>query len=99
MQRLDTGSGQPSVPQTTSDLTAELRSQVREPAPDRASDQEFQGVWIALLGLAVAIGVVLLAVFAGISRPDKGVLAVGRLGQKSSSKGKYPATTVGESPC
>ncbi len=67
MQRLDAGSGQPSVPKATSNIAAALRTQVRERAPDPASDQESQGTWIALLGLAVAIGIVLLAVFAGVS--------------------------------
>ena len=35
--------------------------------PDPASDEESQGAWIVLLGLAVAIGVVLLAAFAGVA--------------------------------
>jgi ferric-dicitrate binding protein FerR (iron transport regulator) len=67
-QRFDAGSGQPSVPKATSDIAAALHTQVRKRAPDPVSDQESQGTWItALLGLAVAIGVVLLAVFAGVS--------------------------------
>jgi len=65
-QRLDAGSGQASVPKATPDLTAALRLPVGEQAPDPALDQGSQGIWIALLGLAVAIGVVLLAVF-GVS--------------------------------
>jgi len=66
-QRPDPGSGQPSVPKATSDMAAALHTQVRKRAPDPVSDQESQGTWIALLGLAIAIGVVLLAVFAGVS--------------------------------
>jgi len=67
VQRLDAGLGQPSVPRATADIAAALRTQVRERAPDPASDQESQDIWIALFGLAVVIGVVLLAVFAGVS--------------------------------
>jgi hypothetical protein len=67
-QRLDAGSGQPSVPKATSDIAAALHTQVRKRVPDPVSDQESQGTWIAaLFGLAVAIGVVLLAVFASVS--------------------------------
>jgi hypothetical protein len=71
VQRLDLGSGQASVPKT-SDVAFALRTQVRERTPDPASDQEPQGTWVALLGLAVAIGVVLLAVFAGVSPLTRG---------------------------
>jgi len=61
------GSGQASVPKAMPDLAATLSTQVRQPAANPPSDQGSQGIWIALLGLAVAIGVVLLAVFAGAS--------------------------------
>jgi len=66
MQRLGTRSGQPSVPKATSNIAAALGSH-RKPAPDPASDQKPQGRWKAVLGLAVGIGVVLLAAFAGVS--------------------------------
>jgi hypothetical protein len=46
-------------------VSSELSS-VEMPMPDPGSDQGSQGIWI-LLGLAVATGVVLLAVFAGVS--------------------------------
>ena len=67
MQRIDAGSGQPSVPKATSDIAAALHTHVRERVPDPASDRESQGIWMALLGLVVAIGVALLAIFAGAS--------------------------------
>ena len=67
VQRLDIGSGQSSVPTATSDIASALRTRVRVQAPDPASDKESQDIWIALVALAVAIGVVLLAVLAGAS--------------------------------
>jgi len=56
-------------------------SRAAVPTPDPVSDQESQGTWIALLALAVAIGVVLLGAFAGAGRPHTGTLGVGRPGQ------------------
>jgi len=47
-------------------VSSELSS-VEMPMPDPALDQGPQGIWIALVGLAVTIGVVLLAVFVGVS--------------------------------
>ncbi|SPF36938.1 hypothetical protein SBA1_170057 [Candidatus Sulfotelmatobacter kueseliae] len=67
VQRLNTGSGQPSVSKATSDIAAALHTHVRERVPDPASNQESQGIWMALFGLAVAIGVVLFAAVASFS--------------------------------
>jgi len=65
---LDAGSGQPSVPKAKSDIAAALHTDLRERTPDPVSDQKSQGTWVAaLLGLAVVIGVVLIAVFAGVT--------------------------------
>ena len=86
VQRQDLGSGQPSVPKATSDIAAALHTQVRERVPDPASDQQSHSMWIALLGLAVAIGVVLLAVFAGLSSLNTdhfGTRGSGNLGKNS----------------
>jgi ferric-dicitrate binding protein FerR (iron transport regulator) len=81
--RLDAGSGQPSVPKVTSDIAAALHTQVRKRAPDPVSDEESQGTWIAaLLGLAVAIGAVLLAAVASFSSLTPSA---------SSGSGKSPA--------
>jgi len=52
----------------------------QERTPDPAPNQKSQDIWIALLGLAVAIGVVLLAVFAGVSRFDTGTHGSGNSG-------------------
>jgi len=71
MQRSDEGSRQHTSPKSTFDLRTALRS-ARKPATKQVSDQKPQGAWKALLGLAVCIGVVLLAVFAGVSLPDSG---------------------------
>jgi len=79
-QRLDVGSRQPSVSRTTSDLAAALRNQVREPAPDPVSDQESQGIWIALFSFVVTVGVVLLAAFVGVSL-ETGTDGSGNLGK------------------
>ena len=65
-------------------VSSELSS-VETPMPDPASDQGSQGIWIALLGLAVTIGVVLLAVFAGLSSINTdhfGTRGSGNLGEK-----------------
>jgi hypothetical protein len=42
---------------------------VPKPAPDRVSGQKPQGTWKTILGWAVGIGVVLLAVIAGANPP------------------------------
>jgi len=65
-------------------VSSELSS-VEMPMPDPGSNQGSQDIWIALLGLAVAIGVVLLAVFAGVSGFNArhfGTRGSGNLGKK-----------------
>jgi ferric-dicitrate binding protein FerR (iron transport regulator) len=76
-QRLDAGSGQTTMPKPANPIAAALDS-VRKPAPDPASNQKPQGRWKALLGLAIGIGAVLLAAFAGASRPDTGTYGSGK---------------------
>ena len=72
MQRSDEGSRQHTSPKSTFDLRTALHN-VRKPATGQVSAQKPQPAWKALLGLAVGIGVVLFAVFAGASFPDSGM--------------------------
>ena len=71
MQRSDLGSRQHTPPKSTFDLRTALRS-ARKPAPDPVPGQKPKDAWKSILGWAVGIGVVLLAVFAGVSPPDSG---------------------------
>jgi hypothetical protein len=72
MQRSDEGSRQHTSPKSTFDLRTALR-RARKPTTDPVSDQKPKDTWKSILGLAVGIGVVLLAVFAGVSPSDSGI--------------------------
>jgi len=73
IQRQAARSGHASVSNATSDIVAALRTH-RTPPPDPASGQKPQSTWKTILGWAVGIGVVLLAVFASVSLPTPGDL-------------------------
>ena len=45
---------------------------VRNPAPDPISNTKPTNGWKGIVGLAVGLGVVLLAVFSGVNLPDPG---------------------------
>lgn len=79
MQTQAAGSGGPSAPKPAHDPTcvaqqAILLARLRKRAPDPASGQKPKSTWKAILGWAVGIGVVLLAVFASVSLPTPGDL-------------------------
>ena len=71
IQRSDEGSRQHTSPKSTFDLRTALRS-ARKPAPDPVSIRKPKATLKTILGWAVGIGVVLLAVFAGVSPSDSG---------------------------
>ena len=77
MQRSDEGSRQHTSPKSTFDLGTALR-RARKQATNSASDQKPKYTWKALLGLAVGIGVVLLAVFTGARGFDTGATGSGK---------------------
>jgi ferric-dicitrate binding protein FerR (iron transport regulator) len=74
-QRLDAGSGQRTAAKPANAIAAALGS-YQKPVLDPASDQKPQGTWKAILGLAVGIGVVLLAALASVTVPMPGDLSV-----------------------
>jgi len=71
IQRSVPWSGQPTAPGSTSQIAAALRN-VRKPLPDPGSGQKLKTGWKEILGLAVGIGVVLVATFAGTAGFDNG---------------------------
>jgi hypothetical protein len=64
-QRISARSGQPNAPKSVSDIVAALRSGTRKRRPTPVSDQKPKSTWEPFIGLAVGVGVVLLAEFAG----------------------------------
>jgi hypothetical protein len=74
LQRAPGRSGQPSVPKPAPDSIAVIVARLKKRAPDPASDQKPKSTWKAILGWAVGIGVVLLAVLTAVNVPLYGDL-------------------------
>ena len=70
VQRLGPRSGQAEALDSTHQIGATLRG-VREPMPDLGSDQPTAG-WKEILDRMIGIGLVLLAVFVGMTMPIRG---------------------------
>jgi hypothetical protein len=74
MRCLPARSGHASVSNAEPDPVAVLLARLKKRASDPLADQKSQGTWKAILGWAVGIGVVLLAVLTAVKVPLYGDL-------------------------